>query len=116
MHQISIPQKSSSWNWYTDEHSTVSMASAREEDDVRNFHRQAKGKIRIALTFPIENRELLAKTYTPGVAIPARDIAENPEEVWNLTGRRNRVAIVSDGSAILGLGNIGPLAALPVME
>ena len=92
------------------------MASAREEDDVRNFHRQAKGKIGMSLMFPIETREDLAKTYTPGVAIPARDIAADPEKVWKLTGRRNRVAVVSDGSAVLGLGNVGPLAALPVME
>ena len=70
----------------------------------------------MALTEPISSREMLAKTYTPGVAVPARDIAENPELVWELTGRRNRVAVVSDGSAVLGLGNVGPLAALPVME
>ena len=86
------------------------------KDDIRAFHRSAKGKVRMALTEPISSREMLAKTYTPGVAVPARDIAENPELVWELTGRRNRVAVVSDGSAVLGLGNVGPLAALPVME
>src|SRR3989344_620265 len=86
------------------------------KDDIRAFHRSAKGKVRMALTEPISSREMLAKTYTPGVAVPARYIAENPELVWELTGRRNRVAVVSDGSAVLGLGNVGPLAALPVME
>ncbi len=86
------------------------------KEDIRAFHRKAKGKIRTMLTEAISSKETLAKTYTPGVAIPALDIAGNPELVWELTGRRNRVAVVSDGSAVLGLGNIGPLAALPVME
>lgn len=86
------------------------------KEEIRAFHRNAKGKVRMTLTERISSREMLAKTYTPGVAIPARDIAENPELVWQLTGRRNRVAVVSDGSAVLGLGNIGSLAALPVME
>ena len=49
----------------------------------------------MALTEPISSREMLAKTYTPGVAVPARDIAENPELVWELTGRRNRLSLVS---------------------
>jgi len=70
----------------------------------------------MALTEAISSREILSKTYTPGVATAALDIAENGKHVWDLTGRRNRVAIVSDGSAVLGLGNIGPAAALPVME
>ena len=87
-----------------------------EKDAIRSYHRLAKGKVCIALTEAISTREILAKTYTPGVAIPARDIAEDPEKVWELTGRKNRVAIVSDGSAVLGLGNIGPGGALPVME
>ncbi len=85
-------------------------------DDVRAFHRGAKGKVRMILTERITSREILAKTYTPGVAIPSRDIADDREKVWELTGRRYRVAVISDGSAVLGLGNIGPEAALPVME
>jgi malate dehydrogenase (oxaloacetate-decarboxylating) len=84
--------------------------------DPITFHKQAKGKIRSALTHPIAGRDDLALTYTPGVAVPAREIARERRKVWEYTGRRNRVAIVSDGSAVLGLGNVGPEAALPVME
>ena len=83
---------------------------------ILDFHRHALGKIRLHLTRPLKNREDLAMTYTPGVAIPAKEIAENQEKVWDYTGRKNRVAIVSDGSAVLGLGNVGAEAALPVME
>lgn len=86
------------------------------EDDARAFHRQSRGKVSMTLTHAIRTRKDLSLAYTPGVAVPARDIAENAKKVWSLTGRRNRVAIVSDGSAVLGLGNIGPEAALPVME
>lgn len=85
-------------------------------EDILSFHRKAKGKVRIELSVPIANHNDLSLTYTPGVAVPAQTIAEHSDEVWNLTGRGNRVAIVTDGSAVLGLGNVGPDAALPVME
>lgn len=85
-------------------------------EDILEFHRHALGKIKLHLTRPLKNRNDLAMTYTPGVAVPAKEIAENQEKVWDYTGRKNRVAIVSDGSAVLGLGNVGPEAALPVME
>lgn len=81
-----------------------------------DLHRQLKGKLRIQAARPLKNLEDLALLYTPGVADACSAIVRDPAEVWELTGRGNLVAIVSDGSAVLGLGNIGPLAGLPVME
>ncbi len=69
-----------------------------------------------ASKMPLETIDDLSTAYTPGIAEPCRAIAKNPEEVYALTMKGNSVAVVSDGSAILGLGNIGPLAGLPVME
>lgn len=74
------------------------------------------GKIGIAAKVPLRNRTDLARAYTPGVARVCLAIAENPADARNLTIKRNTVAVVSDGSAVLGLGNIGPEAAMPVME
>ncbi|MBT3835566.1 NADP-dependent malic enzyme [Candidatus Peribacteria bacterium] len=85
-------------------------------EEVLKFHAEASGKIEIKNTTPISNKEDLALTYTPGVAIPSKKIFEDKDSVWTYTGRRNRVAVVSDGSAVLGLGKVGPEAALPVME
>src|SRR6185295_4881076 len=65
---------------------------------------------------PLRNRDDLSRAYTPGVARVCQAIAENPEDARRLTIKRNSVAVVTDGSAVLGLGNIGPKAALPVME
>ena len=65
---------------------------------------------------PLSNRDDLSRAYTPGVARVCLAIAENPEDARRLTIKRNTVAVVTDGSAVLGLGNIGPAAALPVME
>jgi len=80
------------------------------------LHEKLKGKIEIASTTRVNNMDDLALVYTPGVGAVSREIAENPSRADDLTWKRNAVAIVSDGSAVLGLGNIGPLAALPVME
>src|SRR3989338_3424822 len=65
---------------------------------------------------PVLNKDDLSTTYTPGVAAPCREIHANPERVWDLTLKHRSVAVVTDGSAVLGLGNIGPEAGLPVME
>ena len=74
------------------------------------------GKIAIALTKPAETQGDLALAYTPGVAEPVRRIAENPDDAYRYTGKGNLVAVVTDGSAVLGLGNTGALAGKPVME
>ncbi|MHB8481223.1 MAG: malic enzyme-like NAD(P)-binding protein [Nitrospiria bacterium] len=74
------------------------------------------GKIEIVCKTPLKTRDDLSRAYTPGVARICEAIVRNPEEVYRLTIKKNSVAIVSDGSAVLGLGNIGPEAALPVME
>ncbi|NLN51173.1 MAG: NADP-dependent malic enzyme [Acholeplasmataceae bacterium] len=80
------------------------------------LHREAKGKIAVKSKVPLKNMTDMALAYTPGVAAACLAIAENPEEAYSLTAKQNTVAVVSDGSAVLGLGNIGPLAAIPVME
>ena len=79
-------------------------------------HKEWNGKLETVSKSPVKSREDLSIAYTPGVAAPCRIIAENKEEVYNYTMKANTVAIVSDGSAVLGLGNIGPEAAMPVME
>ncbi len=81
------------------------------------YHKDGKpGKITVNASKPCETAEDLALAYTPGVAQPCLEIREKPETVWEYTSRGNLVAVVSDGTAVLGLGNIGPEAGLPVME
>ena len=80
------------------------------------LHEQWQGKLETVPKMRIETREDLALAYTPGVAEPCRKIAENPSDAYKYTMKANTVAVVSDGSAVLGLGNIGPAAAMPVME
>jgi malate dehydrogenase (oxaloacetate-decarboxylating) len=82
----------------------------------RTFLLHLGGKIETNAKVPLRNRDDLSMAYTPGVARVSRAIAANPEDVRRLTIKRNSVAVVTDGSAVLGLGNIGPYAALPVME
>ncbi len=79
-------------------------------------HAKWKGKIETTLKEPITDREVLGLAYTPGVAQPCREIANNPEDIYKYTWKGNTVAVVSDGSAVLGLGNIGARASMPVME
>ncbi|MFI5907360.1 NAD-dependent malic enzyme [Dactylosporangium sp. NPDC051541] len=82
----------------------------------RTFLLHLGGKIEVAPKVALRNRDELSRAYTPGVARVCLAIAENPEDARRLTIKRNTVAVVSDGSAVLGLGNIGPYAAMPVME
>jgi malate dehydrogenase (oxaloacetate-decarboxylating) len=80
------------------------------------IHEQLRGKIGIVGKMPLSNRDDLSLAYTPGVARPCEAIAADPERARDLTMKQNTVAVVSDGSAVLGLGNIGALASIPVME
>ncbi len=80
------------------------------------FHKKHGGKIEVRPKKPPEDRTDLSIQYTPGVARVSEEIARDPEKAYSYTIKRNTVAVVTDGSAVLGLGNIGPLAALPVME
>ena len=80
------------------------------------LHKQWNGKLEKVSKTPVKSREDLSYAYTPGVAEPCKVIAENKEEAYAYTMKANTVAVVSDGSAVLGLGNIGPYAAMPVME
>jgi malate dehydrogenase (oxaloacetate-decarboxylating) len=80
------------------------------------LHKKYKGKLEIKPVVKVENREDLSIVYTPGVAKPCLEIAENPALAYELTIKGRTIAVVTDGSAVLGLGNIGPLASIPVME
>ncbi|MBQ8202590.1 MAG: NAD-dependent malic enzyme [Clostridia bacterium] len=80
------------------------------------MHEQNRGKISVVSKVKVENRADLSTAYTPGVAEPCRRIAANPRDVYRYTAKGNLVAVVSDGTAVLGLGDIGPEAAMPVME
>ena len=80
------------------------------------MHEQHHGKIAVAPKVKVENRDDLSTAYTPGVAEPCRRIAANKADVYRYTAKGNLVAVVSDGTAVLGLGDIGPEAAMPVME
>lgn len=79
-------------------------------------HESSKGKIEVVSKVKLESKDDLSIAYTPGVAEPCRKIASNPEDVYKYTSKGNLVAVISDGSAVLGLGNIGAKAAIPVME
>ncbi len=92
------------------------MSNSLEEKS-RQYHASpVPGKLRVMPSKPCQTQEDLSLAYTPGVAVPCVDIKKNPDEVWKYTGKSNSVAVVSDGTAVLGLGNIGPEAGLPVME
>ena len=106
-----------------EEHSRDIIQAVREIPGVdvihvsdRTFLVHLGGKFEITPKFPIKNRDDLSMVYMPGVARVARAIAENPQDVANLTIKKNMVAVVSDGSNVLHLGNVGPFAVLPVLE
>ncbi len=80
------------------------------------IHEKYKGKIEVRSKFPVNDQLSLSLAYTPGVAEPCNEIAKNKDNVFKYTSRGNLVAVVTDGTAVLGLGDIGPEAALPVME
>ena len=80
------------------------------------LHRKSCGKLEVISKLPVETMRDLSLVYTPGVAEPCREIERNPESIYEVTSKANMVAVVSDGSAVLGLGNIGADASLPVME
>src|SRR5690242_13034456 len=82
----------------------------------RTFLLHLGGKIETNVKVPLRNRDDLSMAYTPGVARVSLAIAANPDDVRRLTVKRNSVAVVTDGSAVLGIGNVGPYAAMPVME
>jgi malate dehydrogenase (oxaloacetate-decarboxylating) len=79
-------------------------------------HYEWRGKLETVPKMPVSTREELSLAYTPGVAQPCLEIQKHPEKSWELTGRWNTVAVVTDGTAVLGLGDIGPEAGMPVME
>ncbi len=85
-------------------------------DDSLKLHEENKGKIEIISKVRVTSKEELSLAYSPGVAEPCRKIAGNKEDVYKYTSKGNLVAVITDGSAVLGLGDIGPEAALPVME
>jgi len=91
------------------------MSDLRQQALAYHAH-PTPGKISIELTKPAETAKDLALAYSPGVAEPVREIAANPEDAYRYTGKGNLVAVISNGTAILGLGNLGPLASKPVME
>ena len=87
------------------------------DKEALDFHAQGKpGKIEINSSKPLITKRDLSLAYSPGVAVPVNEIAKNPEAAYDYTSKGNLVAVISNGSAILGLGNLGALASKPVME
>lgn len=95
--------------------SLVSLSLINNMDAI-TYHKKLKGKIEVISRAKIETKEDLSLAYTPGVAKPCLEIADDISKVYDYTRKGNMVAIITDGSAVLGLGNIGPEASLPVME
>ena len=99
------------------EEASMSPAELALRDAAREYHRSpSRGKISIAPTKPLSNQRDLSLAYSPGVAYACEEIAADPATAADYTSRGNLVAVISNGTAVLGLGNIGPLASKPVME
>jgi len=92
------------------------MLAVNLQEKALQLHREAQGKLEIKSKVPVENGEDLSLAYSPGVAEPCKEIYARPEAIYEYTAKGNLVAVISDGTAVLGLGDIGPEAALPVME
>src|ERR1700720_403774 len=92
------------------------MADISRDDALEYHSRGRPGKTEVVPTKPTATQRDLALAYTPGVAKPCLEIAKNPEDVYKYTNRGNLVAVITNGTAVLGLGNIGPAAGKPVME
>src|SRR4051812_6344212 len=87
------------------------------KNDALDYHRLGRpGKLEVVPTKPLVTQRDLSLAYSPGVAEPCLEIANDPEMAWEYTARGNLVAVVTNGTAVLGLGNVGPLAGKPVME
>ena len=93
------------------------MSTKVTKEEALDYHRVPNpGKVAIATTTKLETQRDLALAYSPGVAYPCEEIQKNPELAYEFTSKRNLVAVISNGTAVLGLGNIGALASKPVME
>ncbi len=99
-----------------DNQQELSIAEQRRQQALDYHAMPVAGKIAVQITKPADSAEDLALAYSPGVAEPVREIAQDHENVYKYTGKANSVAVISNGTAILGLGNLGPLASKPVME
>lgn len=85
-------------------------------DEALEMHRKNQGKLEVAAKVKVTNKDELSLAYSPGVAEPCKEIHEDPRKVFEYTMKGNTVAVVTDGTAVLGLGNIGAEASIPVME
>src|SRR5438477_8398385 len=93
------------------------MAVKISKDDALNYHSKGRpGKIEVVPTKETKTQRDLALAYSPGVAVPCLEIAAHPDDIYKYTAKGNLVAVISNGTAVLGLGNIGPEASKPVME
>ena len=96
--------------------STVHGRTYEEEEPLLYHSTPIPGKYTIKTTKPMNNQKDLSLAYSPGVAVPCIEIAQNPEAAYKYTNKGNTVAVISNGTAVLGLGNLGALASKPVME
>lgn len=112
-----MSENSSSKSSNTDKTTDKTLDRSNFEKQALDFHKLGRpGKIEVISTKPCNTEKALALAYSPGVAAPCKVIAKNPDAVFDYTTKGNLVAVISDGTAVLGLGNIGPLASKPVME